>query len=41
MRGKWRVAQDFVWLGAAANLARLAVLGVRSTGGGGWAIGAC
>lgn len=41
MRGTWRVAQDFVWLGAAANLARLAVLGVRSTEGGGWAIGAC
>jgi hypothetical protein len=41
MRGRWRVAQDFVWLGAAVNLARLAVLGVRSTGGGGWAIAGC
>jgi hypothetical protein len=38
VRGKWRVAQDFVWLGAAVNLARLALLGARSTGGGGWAI---
>jgi Transposase DDE domain/Transposase domain (DUF772) len=38
VRGKWRVTQDFVWLGAAVNLARLAVLGARSTGGGGWAI---
>jgi len=41
MRGRWRVAQDFVWLGAAVNLARLAVLGLRSTGVGGWATGAC
>jgi hypothetical protein len=41
VRGKWRVAQDFLWLGAAVNLARLAVLGVRSSGGGEWAIGAC
>jgi hypothetical protein len=39
VRGRWRVAQDFLWLGAAVNLARLAVLGVRSTGGGRWAIG--
>jgi hypothetical protein len=41
VRGKWRVAQDFFWLGAAVNLARLAVLGARSTGRGGWAIAGC
>jgi hypothetical protein len=41
VRGKWRVAQDFLWLGAAVNLARLAVLGVRRASGGGWTIGAC
>ncbi|HWC38434.1 MAG TPA: IS1182 family transposase [Acidimicrobiales bacterium] len=41
MRGRWRVAQDFAWLGAAVNLARLAVLGARSTASGGWAIGGC
>jgi hypothetical protein len=41
VRGRWRVAQDFVWLGAAVNLARLAVLGLRSTGDGGWVIAGC
>jgi hypothetical protein len=41
VRGSCRVAQDFLWLGAAVNLARLAGLGVRSTGGGGWAIAGC
>jgi hypothetical protein len=40
VRGSCRVAQDFLWLGAAVNLARLAVLGVRNTGGG-WAVAGC
>ncbi|MGH8275728.1 MAG: IS1182 family transposase [Steroidobacteraceae bacterium] len=39
VRGKLRVGQDFTWLGAAVNLARLAALGVRSTGAG-WAVAA-
>lgn len=30
MRGLERVAQDFTWLAAAVNLARLAVLGVAT-----------
>jgi hypothetical protein len=41
VRGRYRVAQDFLWLGAAVNLARLAVLGARSRGDGGWAIAGC
>jgi hypothetical protein len=41
VRGRCRVAQDFLWLGAAVNLARLAVLGARSSGAGGWAIVGC
>jgi hypothetical protein len=40
-RYRRRVAQDFLWLGAAVNLARLAVLGARSSGAGGWAIAGC
>lgn len=36
VRGKERVTQDFSWLGAAANLARLARLRVRSAPDGGW-----
>jgi hypothetical protein len=35
------VAQDFLWLGAAVNRARLAVLGACSSGAGGWAIAGC
>ncbi|HEY5271630.1 MAG TPA: transposase, partial [Acidimicrobiales bacterium] len=38
VRGKLRVAADFSLLSAAANLARLATLGIRSTAGGGWAM---
>jgi hypothetical protein len=38
VRGRRRVAQDFGWLSAATNLARLAVLGVAPTATGGWAI---
>ncbi len=38
MRGRRRVAQDFGWLSAATNLARLAVLGVAPTTTGGWQI---
>ena len=41
VRGSSRVAQDFAWLGAAVNLARLAVLGLSSNGGGGWTIAGC
>jgi hypothetical protein len=37
VRGTARVDADFRWLAAAANLARLAVLGLRSTTGG-WAV---
>jgi hypothetical protein len=37
VRGQLRVAQDWRLLAAAVNLARLAVLGVRSTPGG-WAV---
>jgi len=36
VRGKLRVAADFSLLAAAANLARLAKLEVRSIEGGGW-----
>jgi hypothetical protein len=38
VRGRRRVAQDFGWLSAATNLARLAVLGVAPTATGGWEI---
>jgi hypothetical protein len=37
MRGQSRVAADFSLLAAAANLARLAVLGLYSRGSGSWA----
>jgi Transposase DDE domain/Transposase domain (DUF772) len=39
VRGRLRVAQDFSWLAAAVNLARLAALGVGRTDGR-WAIAA-
>ncbi len=38
VRGKLRVGADFSLLTAAANLARLATLGARSTEAGGWAV---
>jgi IS5 family transposase len=38
VRGLLRVDADFNLLSAAANLARLATLGVHSTPGGGWAV---
>jgi hypothetical protein len=38
VRGKLRVGADFSLLSAAANLARLAALRVRSTEDGGWAV---
>lgn len=38
MRGHQRIAQDWAWLAAAANLARLAVLGVAHCGGA-WTVG--
>jgi hypothetical protein len=38
LRGTARVDGDFRWLAAAANLARLAVLGLRGLPGGGWAL---
>jgi len=38
VRGKLRVGADFSLLSAAANLARLATLGARSTEAGGWAV---
>ena len=38
VRGRARVAQDFAWLAAAANLARLAVLGAEGGFDGGWAL---
>lgn len=38
VRGRRRVAQDFGWLNAAVNLARLATLGVTPTSAGGWTI---
>ena len=38
VRGRLRVAADFSLLSAAANLARLATLGARSTVSGGWAV---
>ena len=36
VRGRRRVAQDFAWLAAATNLARMAVLGVMGACDGGW-----
>jgi Transposase DDE domain/Transposase domain (DUF772) len=38
VRGRARVAADFSLLAAAANIARLGVLGIMSTAGGNWAI---
>lgn len=40
VRGRDKVAADFSLLAAAANIARLGVLGVTSTAGGNWAIAA-
>jgi hypothetical protein len=37
MRGGTKIAADFSLLAAAVNLARLGVLGIMSTGSGGWA----
>ncbi len=37
MRGRQRIAQDFAWLAAAVNLARLAVLGLTHRAGA-WAV---
>ena len=37
VRGRVKVAADFALLAAAVNLARLAVLGVASAPGPGWA----
>jgi hypothetical protein len=41
VRGTAKVAADFSLLAAAANIARLGVLGITSTGSGNWAINAC
>jgi hypothetical protein len=38
VRGRAKVAADFSLLAASANIARLGVLGIMSTGGGNWAI---
>lgn len=38
VRGRAKVAADFSLLAAAANIARLGVLGIMSTGSGNWAI---
>ena len=38
VRGALRVGADFSLLAGAANLARLATLGARSTLGGGWVV---
>jgi Transposase DDE domain/Transposase domain (DUF772) len=38
VRGRAKVAADFSLLAAAANIARLGVLGITSTGSGNWAI---
>jgi len=38
VRGRARVDQDFSILGAAANLARMAVLGARHVMGHGWEV---
>jgi len=40
VRGQGKVAADFALLAAAVNLARLAVLGVASVPGSGWATAA-
>jgi hypothetical protein len=40
VRGRAKVAADFSLLAAAANIARLGVLGILSTAGGNWAIAA-
>ncbi len=37
VRGHERVAQDFAWLGAVTNLARMATRGLTRTAAGGWA----
>jgi hypothetical protein len=38
VRGRAKIAADFSLLAAAANIARLGVLGITSTAGGNWAI---
>ena len=38
VRGQTKVAADFSLLAAAANLARLGVLGLTSTGPGNWVV---
>jgi hypothetical protein len=40
VRGRAKIAADFSLLAAAANIARLGVLGIMSTGSGKWAIAA-
>jgi hypothetical protein len=40
VRGRAKIAADFSLLAAAANIARLGVLGIMSTGSGNWAIAA-
>jgi hypothetical protein len=40
VRGRMKVSADFSLLAAAVNLARLGVLGLLSTGRGGWAVAA-
>jgi hypothetical protein len=40
VRGRAKIAADFSLLAAAANIARLGVLGIMSTAGGNWAIAA-
>ncbi len=40
VRGTTKVAADFSLLAAAANIARLGVLGITSTAGGNWAVNA-
>jgi hypothetical protein len=40
VRGRVKVAPDFALLAAAANVARLGVLGIMSTGSGNWTIAA-
>jgi IS5 family transposase len=40
VRGRAKVGADFSLLAAAVNLARLGVLGIKSTGSGNWAISA-
>jgi hypothetical protein len=40
VRGRAKVAADFSLLAAAANIARLGVLGITSTTGGNWAVNA-